>query len=162
MKPMVKIAIAAILLAGCSASGAARDDDTSIRDAVVSYYAGYIADDASEADWAMPIYSHDTAQLIEAWRDAMADEPIDDLSSFGWLCECQDWDASQFGVEVQSVVQADGDHATVNVKVSQGWGSTVQQQLSLVRETDGWMLDDMQSESFPDGLKASLAEAARR
>ena len=143
-----------------SAAQAAEPADAEVRASVQQFYAPFASDTVAMPDWELPIFTAETAVMIRDWREALGDEPIDDLSSFGWLCECQDWDAAAFRVTVTSVELAGKDHAIVAVTVEQGWGSKVEQKLELLREDGDWRLDDMLSDSFPNGLKAELAYAA--
>ncbi|MCP5396585.1 MAG: DUF3828 domain-containing protein [Sphingomonadaceae bacterium] len=160
MKKAFVLGACALLLSAC-ASAASEQDDDAIETAVQGFYASYQRPGLGSPDWEEPIYSLRTTRLIGQWRVALGDEPIDDLSSFGWLCECQDWDETKFAVTITRIEQRDADHAVADVTIDLGWDAKTTQQLELVWESDGWHLDNIRSDSFPNGLVAELEAAAK-
>lgn len=148
----------ALIAAFAGHAPAAAQDDTELRAIITGYYAAYSSDDLGVADWEMPIYSREITGLIAQWQNSL-EEPVDDLNSFSWLCECQDWNADEFAATVTSLQRRAPDRATARVTVAQGWGGTVAQTLELVQENRQWRIDDIRSASFPNGLKAELIAA---
>ncbi|HEY8603436.1 DUF3828 domain-containing protein [Tsuneonella suprasediminis] len=126
--------------------------------AALALYDGYRGNgNVTAADWELPVFSADLTRIIAAWMAKNEAGDVTELSDFGWFCECQDWDQQGFKVKPLSVKQ-NGDHATIRMRVRAGWGSSVEQRLTMVRENGRWLLDDMTTPSMPNGLRAALHE----
>lgn len=85
---------------------------------------------------------------------------MEDLNDFGWFCQCQDFDTAHFRVALDTRYKPGASQATVAAQVNVGWDeTTLPNRLAMVREDGGWRIDDLFSESFPQGLKAALRKA---
>jgi hypothetical protein len=148
-------ALAALLIAAApapSAQGAAVD--LTLKRA----YGGYFTENGSPGgDWDQPIYSAATTKLIRAWKKHNGEE-LTGLSSYGWLCECQDWQAKKFSWKRTGIRQLAPVKLEVTVKVNPGWGDLVTQRLVMVLEGKRWVIDDLFSESAPEGVKAAMRQ----
>ena len=130
--------------------------------AVKAFYQPYtlpFEENENVADWDRPIFSAPLRKLIEEWKTTFSEEEVADLQDFGWLCECQDWDPESFKVTIEAHPALAGNQAEVPVRVAIGWNEVRSARLSLVRDGDSWLIDDIRSEAFPDGLKAALKQA---
>lgn len=117
-------------------------------------YAPYTRPNAIfDADWYRIPFAPQTMKLVNQWEDSWTDG-VDELGSYGWLCECQDWDAASFEYEI---VPVDGD--TVDVSYSFDGGPEKTTRFDMVPIDGEWLVDDMTTESLPDGVKAALREA---
>ncbi|HEY6814023.1 MAG TPA: DUF3828 domain-containing protein [Croceibacterium sp.] len=114
------------------------------------------------ADWDRPIFSAGLRAPIERWKRGFSDEEVAELQDFAWLCECQDWDPASFEVTIEPHPAPSDARAEVAVGVAIGWNETRAARLSLVREGNAWLIDDIRSEAFPDGLKAALEAVVAR
>ena len=115
---------------------------------------------ATVPDWELPIYSRGTAALIARWAKGLSPDEVEDLNGFGWFCQCQDFDTAHFRVTLDARYKPGASQATVAAQVNVGWDeTTLPNRLAMVREDGGWRIDDLFSESFPQGLKAALHKA---
>jgi len=133
--------------------------------AVLAFYQPYrgpFAGSDQAADWDRPIFSAPLRALIARWKQGFSDEEVAELQDFGWLCECQDWDPETFKVTIDPHSAPQGARTEVAVRVAIGWDETRAARLLLVREGEAWLIDDIRSEAFPDGLKAALEQLAAR
>jgi len=162
----LRIAIAVFLLplAACSqpepAEEAAEVTAPHLDEAIAAYYQPYtipFEQFDQTADWDRPIFSTEMRGLIGRWKTAFNDQEVTELQDFAWLCECQDWDSKTFEATVKPhAEQADGK-ASVDVDVAIGFNETRPARLELVEQDGKWLIDDIHSQSFPEGLKAALA-----
>jgi hypothetical protein len=161
---------ASLALAACSAAAepeaqetaAPESADPDVDAAAQSFYQPYtlpFEESDNTADWDRPIFSASLRKLIGEWKTTFSDEEVADLQDFGWLCECQDWDSESFKVTIEPHSAPAGNQAEVPVRVAIGWDEVRSARLSLVREGDAWLIDDIRSEAFPQGLRAALAQA---
>ena len=119
-------------------------------------YNGYHrANGPAVSDWNQPVFSAETTRLIRAWKKHNGEE-LTGLNDAGWFCECQDWDAKAFGWKRLAADQLARGKAEVKVRVTVGWGTSSTQRLILVPEGGRWLIDDLISESAPQGIKARL------
>lgn len=177
MKHLVSTAVVALALAGCSQSAqpdadASPSADTAaapaaapdLDEAVMAFYAPYmrVYTTGDPAVWERSIYSAGLTELIDRWEAGLVDEELNELQDFDWLCECQDYDHTTFKPTIRPHEAPVGSTATVDVDLAIGWGETRTQQLDLVVEDGEWRIDDIRSETFPDGLKAELPLATQR
>jgi hypothetical protein len=119
---------------------------------------------AMDGDWAKPIYSRATSQLIAQWEKGLSSDEVEDLNGFGWFCECQDYDEKRFKVRLTAapVAGAGAGRAVVNAAVDLGFGQphdARRLKLTLVKEAGRWLIDDVTSQSFPKGVKVELRKA---
>ncbi|MXP09074.1 hypothetical protein [Pseudoblastomonas halimionae] len=102
------------------------------------------------ADWNRIPFSPETAALVQRWQDQI-EGPMDELNSFGWLCQCQDWSAETFTFDM---VETSADGAVI--RVDSGWGDAQITRFDLVEFDGKWLVDNITNASFPDGLKWAL------
>jgi len=155
-----KFALLALPLAAACSAPAQADDTKAVDAAIANLYAPY---GAQAPDWdavrAQQNYSAATAALIGEWEKGLPPDEVTDLADFDWLCECQDWDSSKFKLTVLPHAAPKDGKAEVTAKVDIGWDEAREQRFVMVKEADGWKVDDMVSQSFPQGLKVALREA---
>jgi len=171
MMRFLPMSLFVLALAGCSepaqtdtSNGAAGEAAAAAPDvdaAVMAFYEPYMRAYATgdPADWDRPIFSPAVRALVEQWKTGFNDQEVAELQDFAWLCECQDYDHTTFKPTIKSEVQPDGKMATADVDLDIGWGESREAQLQLVLEGGQWVIDDIRSEGFPEGLKAALAMA---
>jgi len=153
--------LAALALSAC-ATTLPPADRPALESAVASYYAHYLRDDnAGPSDWELPIYTAETTALIARWREAEAGSEGSGLESFGWLCECQDWDAAAFSAAPSAIEQLSPTRARVSVDLHPGWDARVTQVLDLRRENGRWLIHDLRSPSIAGSLRRTLQAHAR-
>lgn len=153
------LAIAGLVAVAIVPTSGIAADSRPAEEAALSLYDSYRGlSDFGGADWELPVFSADLTRIIAAWMAKNEAGDVTELSDFGWFCECQDWDQQGFKIKPLSVKQ-NGDHATIRMRVRAGWGSSVEQRLTMVRENGRWLLDDMTTPSMPNGLRAALHEA---
>ena len=169
MKRSIMIA-ASLALAACSAgaepeareTAAPETDAPDVDPAVQAFYQPYtlpFEERDNTADWDRPIFSASLRKLIEEWKTGFSDEEVADLQDFGWLCECQDWDSETFKVTIEPHAAPAGERAEVAVQVVIGWNEVRSARLLLVRDSAAWLIDDIRSEAFPQGIRAALTQA---
>lgn len=162
MMKFARIVFPALAALAFAATPAHADDEADILAAARDAFATYTGQaDWAAPDWERPIYSSEARALIEEWEAGLSDEEPEYLNSFSWLCQCQDFDAGRFVVEFEAF-HADGtDASTVVALVNLGWegADRDESELYFVRENGRWLLDDIVSLSFPEGLKADLKAA---
>ena len=163
-----------LALAACSAraepegtaetreSGSPERDTSDVDAAVRAFYQPYtlpFEESDNSADWDRPIFSAAVRQLIEEWKKGFSDDEVAELQDFAWLCECQDWDPETFNVAIEPHPAPADNRAEVPVEVAIGWNEIRAASVSLVRDGDVWLIDDIRSDAFPAGLKAALEQA---
>ena len=147
--------IVPMLLAAAAPSAA---DRTLIEQTVVGIITPYYGP-STVAAWDYPVYSQDIAALIARWKAVMPEGELDGLNDGDWLCQCQDWDGNAFQATIVSIEMADDDTARVALSLDLGLGGSAtprEETLVLRREGEGWKIDDIVAESFPDGLRQAL------
>lgn len=121
-------------------------------------YAGYFRESGPEGgDWDQPVFSAATTRLIRGWKRHNGEE-LTGLSSYGWFCECQDWQAKKFRFKRTGIAMLGAGRAEVKVSIDAGFGDFVHQRLIMVREGGRWLIDDLFSESAPKGVKAAMRQ----
>jgi hypothetical protein len=136
--------------------------ESEIDSAIISIYGNYHQSSIeATADWDRTIFTRGTTQSISLWRTHLGAEPVDSLSEYGWLCECQDFDGKEFKATRRSLQILGGDRAEVTMEVRTGWDGVSHQRLILLHENGKWQLDDLFRDSMPKGLKFELAKALR-
>lgn len=108
--------------------------------------------------WDMPIYSAELEAKISRWEAGIPDGELEDLNSFDWLCECQDYDAAKFRAEFYVLPARPGRMAAVDVGLNLGWDDPqlLSSRVVLTRENGRWLISDLFSETFPVGLAKEL------
>jgi hypothetical protein len=145
------LAMPLALVAAAPAAPSAAIDSTLTR-----AYGGYLTDKGpSGGDWDQPVFSVATTALIRQW-DKHNGEELTGLTSYGWFCECQDWQAKKFRWKRTALRSLSADKVEVKVSVDPGFGEFVAQRLILVREGGRWRIDDLFSKSAPRGIKAEM------
>jgi hypothetical protein len=152
--------IAAVLLtAGASAPSAAERD--SIETQVTAIYGAYRQPATGVASWDYPVYSTELTALIARWKAVVPEDEPDALNDGDWLCQCQDWNRRRFLATILMIAMNPSGTAEVDVILDLGLnartGSRVAR-LVLKRERDGWKIDDIVADGFPDGLRRALHE----
>lgn len=165
--------LAVLLLAACGAGDAADASDSqsavtttaavataeAVDPAVKAVFQPYQTptdSDSAEADWDRPIFSASLRSLIERWKQDFTDEGPLELQDFGWFCECQDWDAAKFTVEVLPHSAPKDGKVEVTARFDPGWDETRDMTFELVDEGGKWLIDDIKAGSFEGGLRTSL------
>jgi len=148
-------ALAALLIA---ASPAPNPNAAAVDLTLKQAYGGYLKESGpTGGDWDQPVFSAQTTKLIKAWKKHNGEE-LTGLSSYGWLCECQDWQHSKFAWRRTDIRQLQKNVLVVTVKVNAGFGDWGTQKLTMVKEGQRWVIDDLSSESAPFGVKAAMRE----
>jgi hypothetical protein len=150
---MISAMLPALLLAASTAPAADRE---ALDQTVAAIFAPYNEADMSDAAWERPIYSRVVTALIARWEQVMPEDEVDDLNDGDWLCQCQDWDPRNFRVKSVSYKQIKADAAEIEVDIDIGWGEKRDALLVFRREEGKWMLDDLYSEVYSDGIKDAL------
>jgi hypothetical protein len=155
LKTFALVALPALLIAASPAPSA---QGATVDAALKRIYGGYLKESGSSGgDWDQPVFSAATTRLIKAW-DKHNGEELTGMSDYGWFCECQDWLAKKFSWKRTGIRQLAPGKLEVTVKVNPGWGDLVTQRLILVLEGKRWMIDDLFSESAPNGVKAAMRQ----
>ena len=153
------ILVALPLLASCG-SPAQADEGSAVDRAVGALYAPY---QAASPNWdevrARKIYSRSTEALVKKWEAGLPPDEVEDLADFDWLCECQDWESTAFKFTIAPHGEPQGGRLVVTANVDPGFGESRQTRFTMVKEGDAWLIEDMASGSFPDGLVAALNQA---
>ena len=174
MKMLAPLAV--LLLAACGSGDAAESTDAkpaataaltaataeAVDQAVKAVFQPYQTPSelgSAEADWDRPIFSASLRALIERWKQDFTDEGPLELQDFGWFCECQDWDAAKFEVEVLPHPAPKNGRVEVTARFDPGWDETRDMTFSLVDEGGKWLIEDIKAGSFEGGLRASLGRA---
>lgn len=158
MNRMIKLAASAVLpallLAAAPPPAVPGKVDATLRLA----YGGYYRESGPNgADWDQPVFSAKTRALIRQWKKHNGAE-LTGLSSYGWFCECQDWQAKKFKYKRIDLRQLAPGRLEVKVQFTAGWDDFLTQRLILVNEGGRWLIDDLFSDSAPKGVKAAMRE----
>ncbi|HQA17404.1 MAG TPA: hypothetical protein PK680_03370 [Novosphingobium sp.] len=151
---LAAVPILAALLVAAAPAGPAGAVDVTLKRAYGSYRS---ESGPPGGDWDQPVFTAATSRLIRQWKRHNGEE-LTGLSSYGWFCECQDWQASKFRYRRDSLRQIAPGKVEVKVSVDPGFGDYVQQRLILVREGKRWLIDDLFSQSAPSGVKAEMRQ----
>lgn len=121
-------------------------------------FAGYFKASGGEGgDWDQPVFSARTTRLIRQWKRHNGGE-LTGLNSYGWLCECQDWQWQKFAWKRAEITQLAPGKLDVTVLVTPGFGDILTLRLIMVREGKRWLIDDLFSESAPNGVRATMQQ----
>lgn len=157
------VLVALPLAAACSAATSApakADEGAAVDRAVTALYAPYGQEQPNwDAVRALKNYSQETEALIAKWEKGLPEDEVTELGDFDWLCECQDWDSKAFKLTIQPHGPVTDGKAEVSAKIDIGFDESRDERFLMVKEGDGWKVDDLFSESFPKGLKVALQEA---
>lgn len=152
---LVALSLAALISAPAHAEGGG-----TAAAAVAALYAPY---QQTSPDWdaigALKSYSAETEALIQKWEAGLSQDEVEDLADFDWLCECQDWDSTAFKVTVEPQGEPVEGWIEVATRIDLGWGETREARFIMVQQEGLWKVEDLFSESFPQGLRFALAEA---
>jgi len=141
------------------ASPASASDQDDMLAAAEAIYAPYSDPSFFEgAAWDMPIYSRQLAGLIRDWEEGIPEGELEELNSFDWLCQCQDFDPVKFKARFSPNLVPGRDVGRVDVKLNLGWDTdeTQDSTLFMVKEGGNWVVLDILSETFPVGLEKEL------
>lgn len=143
----------ALLLTAASPAPPAKDIDRTL----ARIYGPYRTADNSSPDWESPVWSAAMSKLITAWQKHIGDE-LTGLNDYGWFCECQDWDEKTFRWTRTGMRALSPGRIEVTVQVRPGAEVRNTQRLVLVREGMSWKLDDLTSQSAPQGVRKALQD----
>lgn len=150
-------AAAALALVLTGASPAEQGVDATLKRA----FAGYFRESGNNGgDWDQPVFSAETTKLIRAWKRHNGGE-LTGLNSYGWLCECQDWDWKHFKYKRTGLRQITPIRAEVQVRIGPGSDHLLDQRVIMVREGQRWLIEDLFSDSAPQGVKAAMRKELR-
>jgi len=113
------------------------------------------------AAWDRDIWTREIRNLVRQWQSVVPEDEPDALNGADWLCQCQDWDSQNFGVNVLSLEAVQPDAANVAVTIELGFDATRDAVLAFRREGGRWLLADMRTEDYPEGIKAALRQTIR-
>jgi hypothetical protein len=149
-------AFAALLLTAAALSAA---DRAALDEATDAIYAPYRGDRTSQAPWERAIWSSEVRHLISHWEAAQPEDEPDAMNDGDWLCQCQDWDAKAFHMSITSRKLIEPGVAEVAVDIVLFKDADPRDAfLTLRREEGRWMLDDMYTEEYSDGIKSALRQ----
>jgi hypothetical protein len=139
-------------------------DDAGVRAAVTALFAPYAQ--ASHVPLAEALtYTTATRALIDEWRRTQPEDEVTFLGDFDWLCQCQDWESTQFRVTQQDIEWTGDDAATVTVNYTQMTDRSAQLRLMMARQGGAWKIADMEfaegDKLFTTHLREEIAEARR-
>lgn len=118
-------------------------------------YGPYAQSSDTSADWDRPVWSEQMLDLIKKWQKQDRGE-LTELRGYGWFCECQDWNWEHFSWQPITIKRLDNRKMEVGVRVNNGFASKVDQRLTLIYENERWVVDEVFSESLPQGLQSAL------
>lgn len=157
MNPLRIVALCLLPLPLVAAKPAPAVSERAVDATLGKAYGPYYKENGGESDWLRPVFSAETRKLIRAWLKHNGDE-LTGLSSYGWFCDCQDWDWKGFSWKRTGLKVLAPDRIEVAVKVNVGWDSIVEQRAMMVREGGRWVIDDLFTSSAPDGVKAAMRQ----
>ncbi len=148
--------IASLLLASASVT---HEDRATLDAATRAIYAPYQSNELNEiASWDRDIWTREIRNLVTHWQSvAPLDEP-DAMNGADWLCQCQDWDSKNFRVKIKSFKALPEGMAEVGVTIDLGHDAARDAFLSFRRENGRWLLDNMHTEDYSEGIKAALRQ----
>lgn len=182
LKPVTALLSVSLSLAACSSdtrpnetpttgnsaapadSAPATRDDAGVRAAVTALFAPYTRASHVPQPEAQT-YAAATRALIDEWRRTRPEGDLSFLGNFDWLCQCQDWESSQFRVTQMAIAWTGEDAATVTVNYTQMTDSSAQLRLMMTREGGAWKVADMEfaegDKLFTTHLREEIAEVRR-
>ena len=150
-------AITATLLIASAALSAT--DRMALDAATKAIYAPYQDEAISPPPWERDIWSREVQHLITHWQSVLPQDEPDAMNDGDWLCQCQDWDAKAFSMTITSRKAAEKDVAEVAVDLVLFKDSDPRDAFLTFRREEGrWMLDDMYTEEYADGVKTALRQ----
>ena len=150
-------AIAASLLLASAALSKA--DRLALDAATRAIYAPYTREEISPAVWERDIWSGEVRKLIARWQAVIPENEPDAMNDGDWLCQCQDWDEKAFRVTITQRKKVSKDVAEVAVDIVLFEGAEPRDAFLTFRHENGrWMLDEMFTEEYADGIKAALVQ----
>jgi hypothetical protein len=146
---------ASLLLAAASLSGS---DRIALDAATRAIYAPYRRE-RTPIPWERDIWSREIQHLITHWQSVLPPDEPDAMNDGDWLCQCQDWDSRRFRMTItgRKLIEPGVAEVAVNI-VLFAEAEPRDARLVFRREEGRWMLDDMVTEEYPDGVKASLRQ----
>jgi hypothetical protein len=97
-------------------------------------------------------------RLIAKWQTVVPEGEVDAMNDGDWVCQCQDWDAKKFRVKIIKREAKGRDAALIGVDFNLGSGDPRDAYLEFRRENGRWLVDDIYSEPYSDGIKAALVQ----
>jgi hypothetical protein len=149
-------AIAVALLLASTQVGAA--DRNALDAATRAIYAPYRRE-GTPIPWERDIWSREIQHLITHWQSVLPPDEPDAMNDGDWLCQCQDWDSRKFRMTItgRKLLETGVAEVTVNIVLFDN-AEPRDARLVFRREQGRWMLDDMVTGEYPDGVKASLRQ----
>ncbi|WP_374530283.1 DUF3828 domain-containing protein [Novosphingobium sp.] len=157
MKPMRVVALCLLPFVLAAGKPAPAVSERAVDATLSKAYGPYYKENGGDSDWYRPVFSASTKKLIRAWLKHNGDE-LTGLSDYGWFCDCQDLDWKSFSWKRTGLSVIAPGQIEVTVKVNVGWDSVVEQRLVMVREGGRWVIDDLFSDSAPQGIKAAMQQ----
>ncbi len=148
-------ALVALMLAAAPVSAA---DRATLDAATRAICAPYRRETNYEAVWERDIWSADMRRLIAEWQAVVPTDEVDAMNDGDWVCQCQDWDAKKFRMKITKREGKGRDAALIGVDFNLGHGEPRDAYLEFRREQGRWVVDDIYSEPYADGIKAALIQ----
>ncbi len=150
-------AFAALLLAPALIAAAPVPAETArgVDAALDRAYGPYVREENPRSDWNRPAFTTTTRRLIAAWQKHV-DGNLTPMGSYGWFCECQDFDRKAFRWQRTALKAIGPGRAEARVRVTFAKHSSFTQRVILVREGARWAIDDLYAENLTRGLKSAL------
>jgi len=148
--------ITASLLLASAALG--KVDRVALDAATRAIYAPYSREDISPPVWERDIWTADVRRLIAKWQTVVPEDEVDAMNDGDWICQCQDWDSKKFSVKITKREAKGRDAALIGVDFNLGFGEPRDAYFEFRRENGRWLVDDIYSEPYSDGIKAALVQ----
>ncbi len=149
-------AIAASLL--LAAAALSKADRAALDAATRAIYAPYSQDTSYEAVWERDIWTAEVRKLIAHWLTVVPEGEVDAMNDGDWICQCQDWDPKGFRVKITKREAKGPGAALIGVDFNLGHGDPRDAYFELRKENGRWLIDDIYSEPYSDGIKAALVQ----
>jgi hypothetical protein len=150
-------AIAASLLLASAALSKA--DRLALDAATAALYAPYSREEISPAVWERDIWSGEVRKLIARWQAVIPENEPDAMNDGDWLCQCQDWDAKAFHVTITQRKKVSKNVAEVALDIVLFADAEPRDAFLTFRHENGrWLLDEMFTKEYADGIKAALVQ----
>lgn len=105
-----------------------------------------------------PDYSAALNRAIAAWRVATVEQGVTALSEAGWICSCQDWDATRARLTIVGSDATDRGYAVETLFSADGSGSGASVRFLMIEEAGRWTVDDIIFAGNETSVRAALAD----
>jgi hypothetical protein len=124
---------------------------------VTTIYAPYLAGQNGAPASERAIYARPVRALIARWfKLSTAIGEVDALNDFDWLCGCQDGDPKTYRGKIIARRMLAPGLAELRVVVRVTERAPYMARLRLRREAGRWLIEDLFSADFKQGLQAAL------